>query len=96
MDLKNVVYLLQHQSASDVDVDVISRNPHEYRKLKEVVEKSKVKNKYVSGEANDLIKHCIYLPISEGYENTPKLLRVICGYPYIAMHHHLSCFIISY
>ena len=37
--------------------------------------------KYTTGEAKDLIKHCIQQPLSEGYKNTLELLRIRYGDP---------------
>ena len=57
--------------------------------FKEVVEK-KIENprerltrliKYTTGEAKDLIKHCIQQPSAEGYENAMELLESRCGDP---------------
>ena len=37
--------------------------------------------KYTTGEAKDLIKHCIQQPLSEGYTNALELLRIRYGDP---------------
>ena len=57
--------------------------------FKEVVEK-KIEDprgrltrliKYTTGEAKDLMKHCIKQPLSEGYRNALELLRIRYGDP---------------
>ena len=37
--------------------------------------------KYTTGEAKDLIKHCIQQPLSEGYKNALELLKIRYGDP---------------
>ena len=85
--------ILQQQGAPEVDIDTFSGDRLEYHYFmevfKEVVEK-RIKNprgrftrliKYTTGEAKDLIKHCIQQPSAEGYENAMKLLENRYGDP---------------
>ena len=85
--------LIQQEGAPEVDRDTFSGDPLEYHYFmevfKEVVEK-KIENpregltrliKYTTGEAKDLIKHCMQQPSAEGYENAMELLESRCGDP---------------
>lgn len=38
--------------------------------------------KYASGEAKELIKHCIQQPLSESCKNTLNLLKTRCANPH--------------
>ena len=72
--------LLKQQSAPDVDIDVFDGNPLNFKYfmtlLREVVE-SEIEDpcgrltcliKYTTGEAKELIKHCIEQSANKGYE----------------------------
>ena len=78
---------MQQQGEPEVDIDIFSEDPLEYHYFmevfKEVVEK-RIQDprgrltrliKYTTGEAKDLIKHCIQQPTAEGYENAMELLE---------------------
>ena len=86
--------LINQQSAPDVDIDVFNGNPIEYKYFisifKEVVE-SRISDpmgrltrllKYTSGEAKDLIKHCINEEKELGYQQAMKLLEKQYGNPF--------------
>ena len=73
------------KSAPDADIDVFVGNPLNFRYFmtlfREVVE-SKIEDpcgrlnrfiKYTTGEAKELIKHCIEQPANKGYENAVNL-----------------------
>ena len=90
---KMLCQLLKQQGAPEVEIDVFSGDPLEYHYFmeifKEVVEK-RIEDprgrltrliKYTTGEAKDLIKHCIQQPMSEGYKNALELLRIRYGDP---------------
>ena len=83
--------LLRLQPAPDVDIETFDGNVLNYHYfmalLREVVE-SKVDDprgklirliKYTSGDARELIKHCIQLPSNEGYKDAIYLLDKIYG-----------------
>ena len=78
--------LLKHQSAPDLDIDVFDGNPLNFKYFmtlfREVVE-SKIEDpcgrltrliKDTTGEAKELIQHCIEKPANKGYENAVNLL----------------------
>ena len=84
---------LIQQGAPEFDIDTFSGDPLEYHYFmevfKEVVEKriedprgrlTRLIN-YTTGEAKDLIKHCIQQPSAEGYENAMELLENRYGDP---------------
>ena len=85
--------LIQRQGASEDDIDIFSGDPLEYHYFMEVfkgVVEKKIENprerltrliKYTTGEAKDLIKHCMQQPSAEGYENAMELLESRCGDP---------------
>ena len=90
---KMLCQLLKQQEAPEVDIDVFSADPLEYHYFmeifKEIVEK-KIEDprgrltrliKYATGEAKDLIKHCVQPPLSAGYKNALELLRIRYGDP---------------
>ena len=90
---KMLCQLIQQQGAPEVDIDTFSGDPLEYHYFmevfKEVVER-KIKDprgrltrliKYTTGEAKDLIKHCIQQPLAEGYKNAMGLLESRYGDP---------------
>ena len=90
---KMLCKLIQQQCAPEVDIDTFSGDPLEYHYFmevfKEVVEKriedprgrlSKL-IEYTTGEAKDLIKHCIQQPSAEEYENVMGLLESRYGDP---------------
>ena len=75
------------QRVPDGNIDVFSGDPLKYHYFmeifKEVVEK-RIEDprgrltrliKYTTGEAKDLMKHCIQQPLSEGYKNALELLN---------------------
>ena len=83
---QSFIKLLKQQSAPDVDMEIFDGNPLNYRYFmtlfREVVE-SKIEDprgrltrliKYTTGEAKELIKHCIELPSKTGYEKALHLL----------------------
>ena len=85
--------LIQQQGAPEFDIDTFSGDHLEYHYFmevfKEVVEKriedprgrlTRLIN-YTTGEAKDLIKHCIQQPSAEGYENAMELLENRYGDP---------------
>ena len=84
--------LPKQQGAPEVDFDVSLGDPLEYHYFmeifKEVVEKriedprGRLRRliKYITGEAKDLIKHCIQQPLWEGYKNALELLRIRYGW----------------
>ena len=87
--------LFNQQSAPNVDIDVFSGDPMEYQyfmaTFREVVEK-KIADpmgrlirliKYTSGEAKELIRHCIHLPPSVCYQEAKALLSKEYGDSYI-------------
>ena len=84
--------LLQYQGAPEIDK--FNGNPLEYQYLvslfNQVVEK-KVSDqsgsltrplKFTGGEAKELIKHCIHLPLETGYETAVRLLNNRYGNPH--------------
>ena len=86
--------ILRLQSSPDVDVKTFDGNILNYHyfivSFREVVE-SKVDNprgkltrliKYTSGDARELIKHCIQLPSNEGFKHAKYLLEKVYGNPY--------------
>ena len=77
---------MKHQSAPDLDIDVFDGNPLNFKYFmtlfREVVE-SKIEDpcgrltrliKDTTGEAKELIQHCIEKPANKGYENAVNLL----------------------
>ena len=85
--------LLKPQGAPEVDIGVFSGDPLEYHHFmeifKEVVQK-RIEDprgrltrliKYTTGEAKDLIKHCIKQHLLEEYKNALELLRIRYGDP---------------
>ena len=85
--------LIQQQGAPEFDIDTFSGDPLEYHYFmevfKEVVEK-RIEDtrgrltrliKYKTGEAKDLMKHCIQQPSAERYENAMELLENRYGDP---------------
>ena len=77
--------LLKQQSVPDVDIDVFDDNPLNFKcfmtLFREVME-SKIEDphgrltrliKCTTGEAKELIKHCIEQPANKGYENAVNL-----------------------
>ena len=86
--------LLKQQAAPVVDIDVYDGNPLNYHyfmaSFKEVVEKNVQDDrgrltrliKYTSGEARDLIQHCIQLSSSTGYATAKDLLERRYGNSY--------------
>ena len=90
---KMLCKLIQQQGAPEFDIDTFSGDHLEYHYFmevfKEVVEK-RIEDtrgrltrliKYKTGEAKDLIKHCIQQPSAEGYENAMELLENRYGDP---------------
>ena len=86
--------LLRLQSAPDVDIETFDGNVLNYHYFialfREVVE-SKVDGprgkltrliKYTSGDAKELIKHCIELPSNEGFKYAKYLLEKVHGNPH--------------
>ena len=86
--------LLQLQSALDVDIETFDGNVINYHYFialfREVVE-SKVDDprgkltrliKYTSGDARELIRHCIQLPSNEGFKHAKYLLEKLYGNPH--------------
>ena len=86
--------LLQLQSALDVDIETFDGNVINYHYFialfREVVE-SKVDDprgkltrliKYTSGDARELIRHCIQLPSNEGFKHAKYLLEKVYGNPH--------------
>ena len=82
------------QSAPDVDIETFDGNVLNYHYFialfREVVE-SKVDDprgkltrliKYTSGDARELIKHCIQLPSNEGFKHAKYLLEKVYGNPH--------------
>ena len=82
------------QSAPDVDIKTFDGNVLNYHYFialfREVVE-SKVDDprgkltrliKYTSGDARELIKHCIQLPSNEGFKHAKYLLEKVYGNPH--------------
>ena len=82
------------QSAPDVDIETFDGNVLNYHYFialfREVVE-SKVDDprgkltrliKYTSGDARELIKHCIQLPSNEGFKHVKYLLEKVYGNPH--------------
>ena len=85
--------LLKLQAASEVDIELFDGNVLNYHHFmtlfKEVVE-SKLEDprgrlirllKYTSGEAKELINHCIQLPSSEDFKYAKYLLEKVYGNP---------------
>ena len=90
---KYLCKLIKQQGAPEVDIDTFAGDPLEYHYFmevfKEVVEK-RIEDprgrltcliKYTSGEAKDLIKHCIQQPLSQGYKTVKELLESRYGDP---------------
>ena len=86
--------ILRLQSAPDVDIETFDGNVSNYHYFialfREVVE-SKVDDprgkltrliKYTSGDARELIKHCIQLPSKEGFKHAKYLLEKVYGSPH--------------
>ena len=85
-EVSKILYkLIQQQGGPEVDIDTFSGDPLEYHYFmevfKEVVEK-RIEDprgrltrliKYTTGEAKDLIKHCIKQRSAEGYENAMEI-----------------------
>ena len=88
---KMLCQLFKQQGAPEVDIDVYSGDPLEYHYFMEIFKKVVEKRiedsrgrltrliKYTTGEAKDLIKYYIQQPLSEGYKNALKLLRIRYG-----------------
>ncbi|MEL7338835.1 MAG: DUF1759 domain-containing protein [Bacteroidota bacterium] len=86
--------LLRQQAAPVVDMESFDGNPMDYHffiaTFREVVEKNVIDArgrltrliKYTSGEARELIQHCIHLPQTIGYETARDLLQRRYGSPY--------------
>eukprot|EP00794_Sanderia_malayensis_P002301 gene2301-2650_t len=89
--------LLRQQAAPVVDMESFDGNPMDYHffmaTFREVVEKNVIDArgrltrliKYTSGEARELIQHCIHLPQTVGYETARDLLQRRYGSPYTVM-----------
>ena len=86
--------LLKLNTVSEVDMEPFDGNTLNYHYFmalfKEVVE-SKIDDprgrltrltKYTTGDAKELIKHCIHLPSNEGFKNAKYLLEKIYGNPH--------------
>ena len=86
--------LLRLQSVPDIDTETFDGNILNYHYFialfREVVE-SKVDDprgkltrliKYTSGDARELIKHCIQLPSNEGFKHAKYLLEKVYGNPH--------------
>eukprot|EP00794_Sanderia_malayensis_P019359 gene19359-21279_t len=84
--------LLNQQNAPNVDIDVFGGDPMEYQyfmaTFRKVVEK-KIADpmgrltrliKYTSGEAKELIRHCIQLPPKVCYKEAKALLTKVWGF----------------
>ena len=86
--------LLQLQPAPDVDIETFDGsilNYHYFIALFREVVESKVDDprgkltrliKYTSGDARELIKHCIQLPSKEGFKHAKYLLEKVYGSPH--------------
>ena len=86
--------LLQYQGAPEIVTDMFSGNPLEYRYLVSMFNQAVEKKvnyqtgritrllKFTSGEAKELIQHCIYLPPETGYKTALRLLNSKYGNPY--------------
>ena len=92
--------LLRQQAAPEVQVDVFDGNHLNFKYFmalfKEVVE-TKIEDphgrltrliRYTSGEAKELIKHCIELPSHLGYSNAMRLLYKRYGDPHKLLAAH--------
>ena len=86
--------LLQQQAAPEVDTEQFDGNPLNYYYFMalfvEVVE-TKIEEprgrlarliKFTTGEARELIKHCIQLPHNRGYQHARAHLERTCGNPH--------------
>ena len=85
--------LLRLQSAPDIDIETFDGNVLNYHYFialcREVVEskgddpRGKLTRliKYTSGDARELIKHCIQLPSNEGFKHAKYLLEKAYGNP---------------
>ena len=86
--------LLRLQSAPDVDIETFDGNvlnSHYFIPLFREVVESKVDDprgkltrliKYTSGDARELIKHCIQLPSNERFKHVKYLLEKVYGNPH--------------
>ena len=86
--------LLHQQSAPDVDIEKYDGNPlnfHHFKAMfKEVVENNVLDPrgrltrliKFTTGDAKNLIQHCIQLPEATGYRTAMRLLERTFGDPY--------------
>ena len=94
--------LINLQTAPDIDIDVFSGNPLDYKyfrtTFREVVEK-KVQDprgrltrllKYTSGDAKDLIKHCIYEDNDKCFDTAISLLDAEYGNRQVIVNSYLS------
>ena len=94
--------LIDIQAAPNIDIDIFSGNPLDYRffriTFKEVVEK-KVKDprgrlsrllKFTSGDAKELIKHCIYETDDTCYSTAISLLDDEYGNPQTLINSYLN------
>ena len=94
--------LIDLQTAPDIDIDVFSGNPLDYKyfrtTFREVVEK-KVQDprgrltrllKYTSGDAKDLIKHCIYEEDDTCFDTAISLLDAEYGNRQVIVNSYLS------
>ena len=86
--------LLRQQAAPEVDIEAFDRNLLNFKYFlslfKEVVE-MKVDDrrgrltcliKYMSGEAKELVKNCLYLPASEDYKEAIRMMNEGYGDPH--------------
>ena len=98
---KNIVdalcHLVKQQSAPDIELDVFDGNPLDFHYFMtlfhEVVEK-RIDDprgrlarllKYTSGNAKEMIKHCVQEPPTMGYQHAKKILVEKYGNPYHVM-----------
>ena len=92
--VNELVNLIKQQAAPDVEIDVFSGDPLEYTyfitNFKEIVESSidgqtaRLNRliKYTSGEAKELIKHCVHESKSDCYDKAIDLLNKEYGNKY--------------
>ena len=90
-------HLVKQQSAPDIELDVFDGNPLDFHYFMtlfhEVVEK-RIDDprgrlarllKYTSGNAKEMIKHCVQEPPTMGYQHAKKILVEKYGNPYHVM-----------
>ena len=86
--------LLQLQAAPEVDMEQFDGSPLKYHylmvlfakvvetKIEEFRGRLAILIKFITGEARELIKHCIQLPRNRGYQHARAFLEITSGNPH--------------